>query len=472
MENHNFDQEVNNLAKKYYDSLDNLGRKRIAYKQKYNCKNRYYGVGSCLSYLKKEIRNSIMPKNIKDIDMVNSHPAILLNLCQKNELYCNILKNYIENRDLILDSFGDDRKQVKELFLTILNGGFKDKYSDDNRINNYLKLLEKEIIEIQNYFYLKDKRYFEKLFNYMGKNLSRIILDQENQILQIMINYFVLKRVNIFTLEYDGLKIYSNDKSKHFSINELEKIILEKTGINMKLLLKNIEDHFPEFGIRVSTDNIKNENIIENKIKVVHHDHAFENNNILGFICRECNLQIKNDKSIPIYFFNGMKYDNSILLKSLCDIYKNEMTLNCIGNSCESFKMIDFKFKNMKYSFKLLDICNFVKGSLSDLSKNFLDKDKPITKKHFPNNFELLKQKTAFPYEWLTKENLLDKELPSIDKFYSSLKLQNISQKEYDKTLEIYKKLKCKNVKDYLKIYMKLDICLRADIFNAFRNTI
>ena len=35
------------------------------------------------------------------------------------------------------------------------------------------------------------------------------------------------------------------------------------------------------------------------------------------------------------------------------------MTLNCIGNSRESFKMIDFKFKNMKYSFKLLDICNF-----------------------------------------------------------------------------------------------------------------
>ena len=44
-----------------------------------------------------------------------------------------------------------------------------------------------------------------------------------------------------------------------------------------------------------------------------------------------CNLQIKNDKSVPIYFFNGMKYDNSILLKSLCDIYNDEITLNCIG---------------------------------------------------------------------------------------------------------------------------------------------
>ena len=392
LDNNDFDQEVNNLAKNYYESLDNLGRKRIAYKQKYNCKNRYYGVGSCLSYLKKKIRNSIMPKNIKDIHMINSHPVILLNLCQKNELSCNILKNYVENRYLILDSLADNRKSVKELFLTILNGEFKDEYSDDNRIDNYLKLLEKEIIKIQKYFFIRDKRYFEKSFNYMGKNLSRIILDIENQILQIMINYFVIKRVNIFTLEYDGLKIYTNNKSKNFSINDLEKIILEKTGIDMRLSFKNTEDHFPEFGIRVSTDNIKNENIIENKIKVIHHEHALEKDNILGFICRECNLQIKNDKMIPIYFFNGMKYDNSILLKSLCDIYKDEMTLNCIGNSCESFKMIDFKFKNMKYNFKLLDICNFIEGSLSDLSKNLFDKDKIITKRHFSDNFELLKE--------------------------------------------------------------------------------
>ena len=66
---------------------------------------------------------------------------------------------------------------------------------------------------------------------------------------------------------------------------------------------KNIEEHIPEFGIRVSTDNIKNENIIENKIKVVHHDHAFENNNILGFIFRECNLQIENDENDSYILF-------------------------------------------------------------------------------------------------------------------------------------------------------------------------
>ena len=44
----------------------------------------------------------------------------------------------------------------------------------------------------------------------------------------------------------------------------------------MKLSFKDIRDSYPEFGIRVSTDNIIDENIIKNKMKVIHHDHAFE----------------------------------------------------------------------------------------------------------------------------------------------------------------------------------------------------
>ena len=90
-----------------------------------------------------------------------------------------------------------------------------------------------------------------------------------------MINYVTSKNVNILTLEYDGLKIYTDKYSKHFSINELELNIYKKLGINIKLAFENIEDKFPDFGIRCNTDNIRNKNI-ENKIKIVHHDHCLE----------------------------------------------------------------------------------------------------------------------------------------------------------------------------------------------------
>ena len=134
--------------------------------------------------------------------------------------------------------------------------------------------------------------------------------------------------------------------------------------------------------------------------------------------------------------------------------------------------MIDFKFKKIKYSLKLLDMCNFIRGSLSELSKNLNDKNKIITKQHFSDNFELLRYKACFPYEWLTKENSYNENLPSIENFYNSLKLDNISEEDYNKTLEIYKKLKCKNIKQYLDMYLSLDICLQSDIFNVFRKCI
>ena len=82
LENNDFNEEVSNLARNYYDSLDNDGCKRIVYKQ-INDKNS--GDSSCLTYLKKEIRDSILPKNIKDIDMVNCHPVILNYLCKKKQ---------------------------------------------------------------------------------------------------------------------------------------------------------------------------------------------------------------------------------------------------------------------------------------------------------------------------------------------------------------------------------------------------
>ena len=117
-------------------------------------------------------------------------------------------------------------------------------------------------------------------------------------------------------------------------------------------------------------------------------------------------------------------------------------------------------------------MCNFIKGSLNDLSKILNDKNKFITKEHFKDNFELMKYKVCFPYEFITKENIYNENLPSIENFYSSLKLDNISEEDYNKTLETYKKLNCKNIREYLDIYLRLDICLQADIFNVFRNTI
>ena len=125
-----------------------------------------------------------MPKNILDIDMENSHPGILLYLCKKYNIDCRNLIEYINNRKYFLNRISNNRKEAKTLILQMINGGFKNKYSDNEDINIFLKDFELDFRNIQNKFYEIDNRFDDKtIFNYKGKSLSRILLELENKIL-------------------------------------------------------------------------------------------------------------------------------------------------------------------------------------------------------------------------------------------------------------------------------------------------
>ena len=65
--NNDFDIEVNNLAKNYYDSLDQVGRKRVQYKQKFKHKDRYYGMDHVYLILKKRLETQLCLKTLKTL---------------------------------------------------------------------------------------------------------------------------------------------------------------------------------------------------------------------------------------------------------------------------------------------------------------------------------------------------------------------------------------------------------------------
>ena len=211
----------------------------------------------------------------------------------------------------------------------------------------------------------------------------------------------------------------------------------------MKLEIKEIKDEFPEYERNVNTDNLPKNRIICKNNKVIHHDHCLPVNNILGYKCNNCNLQIKNKKEIPIIFHYGMKYENSILSNGMS---KFKPKIDCIGITSEKFKSIEFKFKECqmnddgkahkiksRYSLKVIDSLNFLIGSLDDLLTNVDNKYKYETKKEFKDKFALINKKMKFAYEWINEDNLNNIELPKIKDFYSSIKLKTISVKNMNK---------------------------------------
>ena len=85
---------------------------------------------------------------------------------------------------------------AKKVIISILNGGFCEKYYDDKNINKFSKNIEDELKILREYFYKIDKRTDdEKIYNYKAKSFSRILQDYENQLLMNLYDYFSFKKI-------------------------------------------------------------------------------------------------------------------------------------------------------------------------------------------------------------------------------------------------------------------------------------
>ena len=123
-------------------------------------------------------------------------------------------------------------------------------------------------------------------------------------------------------------------------------------------------------------------------------------------------------------------------------------------------------------------------SSLDKLVKNLSDKDfKYLIEEFGSKNLELLKQKGAYPYEYMNSfERFNEEKLPARKYFYSSTKDGkigddgkisdgHISVKDYLTCEKIWDKFEMKNMGDYHDHYLKKDVLLLADVFETFIDT-
>ena len=114
----------------------------------------------------------------------------------------------------------------------------------------------------------------------------------------------------------------------------------------------------------------------------------------------------------------------------------------------------------------------FMNFSLYKLVKNLSDEDfKYLVEEFDSENLELLKQKDAYPYEYMNSfERFNEKKLPARKYFFSSTKKGkigndgkisdgHISLKDYLTCERIWDKFKMKNMGDYHVDYLKKMFC-------------
>ena len=102
---------------------------------------------------------------------------------------------------------------------------------------------------------------------------------------------------------------------------------------------------------------------------------------------------------------------------------------------------------NNKLSF--IDSVKFLNSSLNSLVKNLVKDNFKYLSQEFDNNvLDLVKQKGLYPYDkFMTDFEKFKEQLPSKEKFYSSLTGKIISDKKYEHVLKVWSKLEIKTMK-------------------------
>ena len=215
--------------------------------------------------------------------------------------------------------------------------------------------------------------------------------------------------------------------------------------------------------------------IIDNDDEKVRH-HCHFTSKFRGAAHWGCNINFQLTKKVPVIFQNLKGYDSHLIFSEL---NKFDVKINVILNGIEK-NMAFFLGKNLVF----IDSMQFMNFSLDKLVKNLSDEDfKYLVKEFGSENLELLKQKSAYPYEYMSSFKRFNEEkLPARKYFYSSTKDGKISDdckishghisiEDYLMCEKIWNKFKMKNMGDYHDHYFKKDVLLLAYVFEKFIDT-
>ena len=88
----------------------------------------------------------------------------------------------------------------------------------------------------------------------------------------------------------------------------------------------------------------------------------------------------------------------------------------------------------------------FMNSSLDSLVKNLVEREFVNLSEKFSGKYlEVVKEKGIYPYEYMNSfKKFNETDLPSKDKFFSSLKNEGISEKDYEKAKNIWNTFKIK----------------------------
>ncbi|CAD6233890.1 GSCOCG00012331001-RA-CDS, partial [Cotesia congregata] len=157
------------------------------------------------------------------------------------------------------------------------------------------------------------------------------------------------------------------------------------------------------------------------------YDHCHFTGNYRDAAHKSCNVNYQKSTIIQVVFPNLSGYDSHFIIKSLATVFEGDISL--LPTNKERYIFFTKSVKNTSVSLRFIDSFRFMASSIEKLASYLDDKDKPITRLHYPdpNKFKLAIRKLVW--------------------------------NEFEIT----------TLGEYSELYLKIDVLLLADVFENFR---
>lgn len=264
----------------YENEITHLKKYMKNYNKKMKCVKVKYVRGDIIEYgrvnpefslglhcLKKQIRHTIV-NGLIDIDIVNCHPVILLNICKKNDYPCDKLTHYVRHRGDILQQIQDrhkvSRDDAKTLVIILIYLGSYDNWIEEQKcqgdkldflveFHDEMSILAQVIRNVnpdltQRLSSIKDKHNNNSIMSYYLQTI-------ECNILETIVMYCRKKRIikKTYVLSNDGLMI-PIDNYKPSLLTDFKNLIKQTFDIELDFETKAMDKGFTDEQLRTSVE--------------------------------------------------------------------------------------------------------------------------------------------------------------------------------------------------------------------------
>lgn len=219
----------------------------------------------------------------------------------------------------------------------------------------------------------------------------------------------------------------------------------------------------------------------------LHRDHDHISGKFLQMLCANCNMRRRQCRnSLTVFMHNFKGYDaHQLMLQGFAKLDPDLWELSPVYQRADKLislcliyhgRPLTTSSRHRHHFYRVIfrDSAAFMPTSLDKMTRML--PEKPVTTSLMQREYGLSPNdlgKGIYPYSYFNDwKRMEDPQLPPIECFFNDLREEACPDSDYAKAQAMWVATGCRTLRDYTRVYLKLDVTLLTDGFEHFREQV